>query len=85
MNHCPICRGRVNAARARCTRCDTDLRFLMQIEHISEADCSLAIQSLLIGDIELARVYAIQALKVMKTPFTQALFLFAHFTFESEL
>lgn len=74
MNRCPICRGRVDAALARCTRCDTDLHFVMQIERICDNHCRVAIKSLHSGDVEQARFYASKALDLKCTPFTQTLF-----------
>lgn len=78
MSRCPICRGRVDLALARCARCDADLQFLMQIERTCDAHCRFAIKFLHSGDIEQARFYASKALDLKCTPFTQTLFLFTH-------
>ena len=78
MSRCPICRGCVDLALARCARCDADLQFLIQIERTCDAYCRIAIKSLHSGDVEQARFYASNALNLKCTPFTQALYLFAH-------
>ena len=77
MMRCPICRGRVSDAMSRCTRCDTDLRYLIMIEKNCHDHCYLAIQAMHHGEWELERVYASQALHLKSTSFTQALQRFA--------
>ena len=77
MSRCPICRGRVDEMMCRCTRCDTDLRYLIMIEKSCHDHCHLAIQSMREGHVVQARVYASHALRLMRTPFTQALSQFA--------
>jgi hypothetical protein len=77
MIRCPICRGRVDEVTSRCTRCDTDLSYLIMIEKSCHDHCYLAIQAIHQSEWELARVYASQALHLKSTPFTQTLRRFA--------
>ena len=77
MMRCPICRGRADEVMSRCTRCDTDLRYLIMIEKSCHDHCYLAIQAMHQGKWKLARACASQALHLKSTPFTQALRQFA--------
>jgi hypothetical protein len=76
MIHCPVCRGRVNAARSCCSRCEMNLYFLIQIEKKAEELCFLALQALSTNQWMYAQQHANHALSLMNTPFTQALYSF---------
>lgn len=76
MNRCPTCKGRIDTALARCTRCDMDVSCLIRIEDAQKQACILSIQSLVKGNIKQAQAYALKAFHLKKTPMTQALCLF---------
>lgn len=79
MNRCPICRGRVDEISSRCTRCDMNLSYLIQIEKDCRYYCYWAIQCMLEDEQEKARACAALALNLMSTPFTRALSQFVQY------